>query len=190
MMRTNVTFEMPSELAERFPLVQAWSMDEIVVPPTEEEKRRGDLRSDIQAALTSVRMPGGIFGTPRDVIASRDVGARHKRHYVLVGMWRGDLHDQRIVAQSLPLDTPYIDTTDHYAVREFVRAAEGIEDLIREGIDKHYPFECHVCKRRTCRKLDNEEQTPICGERNCLWYLPYETPYKVPTILVFKPEDS
>lgn len=181
---------MPPDLAQRFPLVQQWHMDEIVTPPTEEEKRRGDLRQDIQTALTSVQMPGGIFGTPRAVIASRDVGARHKRHYVLVGGWRGEIHGQRIMAQSLPLYSSYIDTTDPDAVHEFVRAAERINDLIQEGIANYYPFECHACKRRTNRKLDNDEQTPICGENNCLWYLPYESPYKVPTILVFKPEGT
>lgn len=54
------------------------------VPPTEEQQRRGDFRQDIQSALTSVQMPGGIFGSPRPVYASRDVGAQWSQYYYIM----------------------------------------------------------------------------------------------------------
>jgi hypothetical protein len=60
-------------------------IDSEYVPPTEEERRRGEFRQDIQRAIGSIEFPVNIGGMTRPVHIAHSVGANGYHRYWLMG---------------------------------------------------------------------------------------------------------
>lgn len=60
-------------------------IDSEYVPPSEEEKRRGQFREDIQRSIASVEFPVNIGGLTRPVHIAHSVGAKGYHRYWLIG---------------------------------------------------------------------------------------------------------